>query len=248
MNQNKSISRVLVLIPVLNEATSIGSLATEIKTRYPDFDLLVVDDGSTDDSAELARRGGAVVIQHPFNLGDGGARQTGFYYAQEKGYNFLVHLDGDSQHSPAEITLLLKELHEGNADLVVGSRFLGRCDYRLGGMKKIGIRLFSLICSLAVGQRITDPTSGFRALNRKAIELFASGYYPQHYPDADVIISSHFNGLTIKEVPVTMSRTRSVNLHRGGKIVYYIYKMFLSTFISILGDSRRRKRRCRQNR
>ncbi len=247
MNQSETAGRVLVLIPALNEANSIGRLVDEVRGKHPEFDLLVVDDGSTDDSAETARKHGAIVLSHPFNLGDGAARQTGFFFARRCGYDYLVHLDGDSQHSPDQIDRLLEEVRSGRADLVVGSRFLGACEYELGLLKKIGIRLFSLICSLAIRQRLTDPTSGFRALNKKAIRLFTSGYYPQHYPDADVIISAHFNGLTIQEIPVTMSHSRSDSLHRGGKIIYYTYKMLLSTFVSILGDPYGRKRKCRPN-
>lgn len=242
MEDDKPQPRVLVLIPVLNEANSIGELASEIRRKYPGFDLLVVDDGSTDDSAERARANGAVVLRHSFNLGDGAARQTGFLFARRGGYDLLIHLDGDAQHTPDEVGLLFDELRRGQADLVVGSRFLGSCRYDPGITKRIGIGLFSLICSLAVRQKITDPTSGFRGLNRRAIELFTSGYYPQHYPDADVIISAHYNGLNIREIPVSMNPTRSVNLHRGGKIFYYLYKMLLSTFVSILGDPYGRKK------
>ena len=226
--------RTLVLIPVFNESRSLPKLIGEIRSLRLGAEVAVVDDGSRDGSDRIARGLGCQVLVHPFNLGDGAARQTGFLYAFREGYDYVVHLDGDCQHSPAEIPRLLDELRRGEADLVVGSRFLGACTYRLGLAKKIGMRIFSLICSTVIRQKITDPTSGFRALNRRALAAFTDGYYPQHFPDADVIISSHFQGLKIREVPVTMSASESLGLHRGMTILYYIYKMLLSTFVCSL--------------
>jgi glycosyltransferase involved in cell wall biosynthesis len=224
----------LILIPVYNEGSSIRALVREIRELYPQIPVLVVDDGSRDNSAAEARAAGAAVIRHPFNLGDGAARQTGFLYALRGGFNCLVHLDGDRQHAPAEIARFVDALQRGEADLVVGSRFLGKCVYQLSPGRKIGMKLFSLICSLVIRQKITDPTSGFRGISRRAMTVFTQGYYPQHFPDADVIISAHFRGLRIREIPITVSPTRSTSLHRGGTIIYYIYKMMLSTFVSSL--------------
>lgn len=226
--------KTLIVIPAFNEGGTIGSLVGEIRREYPELDILVVDDGSSDDSADRARAAGARSARHLFNLGDGAARQTGFLYALRRNYDYVIHLDADRQHSPAEIPLLLKELREGKADLVVGSRFLGSCDYRRSLPRKAGMRIFSILCSLATGQKITDPTSGFRGLNRSALRIFTESFYPQHFPDADVIIFSYSRGLKIKEIPVTMSASQSLNLHRGWTVVYYIYKMLLSTFVCTL--------------
>nr|HPJ72477.1 glycosyltransferase family 2 protein [bacterium] len=129
----------------------------------------------------------------------------------------------------------LDALEGTGADLVVGSRFIGSCTYRVPAARRLGMMIFGLTCSVFTGKRITDPTNGFRGMNRKTLRLYTRGFYPQHFPDADVIISSHYGGLRIVEVPVTVGPTRSVNLHRGWKILYYIYKMFLSTFVAILG-------------
>jgi glycosyltransferase involved in cell wall biosynthesis len=235
----RSQDKVLILIPVLNEGRSIRSLILEIRGLYPDMDILVVDDGSSDNSAVEARAGGAIVISHCFNLGDGAARQTGFLYAIRRGYDYIIHLDGDRQHTPREVLLFLNVLRRGEADLVVGSRFLGEHEYNLPLSKKIGMKLFSTICSLVLRQKITDPTSGFRGMNRRAMDIYTNGYYPQHFPDADVIISSHFRGLRIMEIPITVRATQSTSLHRGWTIVYYIYKMLLSTFVSSLSFSRK---------
>ncbi|MCX6349691.1 MAG: glycosyltransferase family 2 protein [Candidatus Aureabacteria bacterium] len=226
--------KTLVLIPVFNESRSLGNLIGEIRSRYPALDVAVVDDGSRDDSAVIAREKGCLVFSHAFNLGDGAARQTGFLYALRGGYDYVVHLDGDRQHSPREIARLFEELRKEETDLVVGSRFLGACTYRLPRIRKIGMKIFSLICSSVIRQKITDPTSGFRGVNRRALKVFTSGYYPQHFPDADVIIYAHFQGLKIREIPVTMSASQSRSLHRGMTIVYYIYKMLLSSFVCSL--------------
>jgi len=234
MNVSDPNRETLVLIPVYNEGGSIRGLVGEIRELYPEIPVLVVDDGSRDDSAEVARAGGAIIIRHPFNLGDGAARQTGFLYALRSGYRFLVHLDGDRQHAPGEVARFIETLRRDEADLLVGSRFLGTCAYPLSPGRKIGMKLFGLICSLVIRQKITDPTSGFRGINRRALKVFTEGYYPQHFPDADVIISAHFRGLRIREIPITVSPTRSTSLHRGGTIFYYIYKMLLSTFVSSL--------------
>lgn len=224
----------LILVPAYNEGDSIRGLVEEIRGLSPGLPVLVVDDGSGDGTAAEARAGGAIVVRHPFNLGDGAARQTGFLYALRAGYLFLVHLDGDRQHDPREISRFISSLRQDEADLLVGSRFLGECTYQLSPGRKIGMKLFSLICSLVIRQRITDPTSGFRGMNRRALTVFTRGYYPQHFPDADVIISAHFRGLRIREIPITVSPTRSASLHRGGTVFYYIYKMLLSTFVSSL--------------
>ena len=130
--------------------------------------------------------------------------------------------------------MFLSALSNDETDLVIGSRFLGECAYHLPVLRKIGMRLFSLICSQVIRQKITDPTSGFRGMNRRSMEIYTGGYYPQHFPDADVIISAHFRGLRIREIPITVSATRSTSLHRGWTIFYYIYKMILSTFVSSL--------------
>jgi hypothetical protein len=226
--------KTLILIPVFNESRSLAGLIGAIRSLHPGLDVVVVDDGSRDGSAGIARALGCLVFSHAFNLGDGAARQTGFLYALREGYDYVIHIDGDGQHSPAEIQLLLDELRKGEADMVVGSRFLGSCTYRLSAPKRIGMKIFSLICSAVIRQRITDPTSGFRGMNRRALTVFTDGYYPQHFPDADVIISSHFQGIRIREIPVTMSASQSRGLHRGMTILYYIYKMLLSSLVCSL--------------
>jgi len=224
--------KTLIILPSYNEEETLGGLVREINSLFPELDILVIDDGSTVEQGPFP---GIPVIRHFLNLGDGAARQTGFLYALKNGYSYVIHLDADGQHLPSDIPRLLEPLKNGQADLIVGSRFLGKCNYRVSPMRLFGMRIFSLVCSTVVRRRITDPTSGFRGLNYKALLLYTAGFYPQHYPDADVIISSHFRGLTIQEVPITVNPTRSENLHRGGRIFYYVYKMFLSTFVAILG-------------
>lgn len=234
MQQSDLKNEILILLPVFNEAGSVRKLVGKIRKLYPGIQVLVVDDGSYDRSAAEARAAGALVFRHAFNLGDGAARQTGFLYALRNGFKYLVHLDSDCQHAPEEIADFIAELHREETDMIVGSRFLGECADRLSPGRKIGMKLFSLICSLVIRQKITDPTSGFRGINRRAMTVFTQGYYPQRFPDADVIISAHFRGLRIREIPITVSPTSSTKLHRGWTIFYYIYKMLLSTFVSSL--------------
>ena len=169
-------TRRIAIVPALNEEACVGAVVDEIRAVDPSFDVLVVDDGSTDATAAAATARGARVVRLPFNLGIGGAMQTGYRYALEHGYDVAVQVDGDGQHDPAELPALLTPLLAGEADLVVGSRFAGRGAYRAPAFRRAGIRLFAWTASRLAGQRLTDTTSGFRATNRRGIALFAEEY------------------------------------------------------------------------
>src|SRR4051812_42423067 len=174
----------LAIVPAYNEAGAIATTVAEIMEHAPGFDVLVVDDGSTDDTAARARAAGAKVIRHPFNLGIGGGMQTGYQYADEHGYDVAVQVDGDGQHDARCIEQLLRVLTERrDINLVTGSRFLQETEdgFRSSLPRRAGIRIFGRVLSAIVGQPVTDPTSGFRMVDRRGIELFARDY-PHNYP------------------------------------------------------------------
>ena len=163
--------------------------------------------------------------------------QTGYKYALDKDYDYVVQMDGDGQHDPGSIEDLLRGVKNGDVDVAIGSRFLSKKKYRTSFPRKIGMKLFGSIASIIMGQKVTDPTSGFQALNKKAIKFYGSDVFPCDYPDADAIIMLHRAGFIIKEVPVIMHYdNRSKSMHRGLRICYYIFKMFLSIFVTLLRE------------
>ncbi len=229
-------SKFLIIIPAYNEAENIPSLVEEIRKYFSTADILIVDDGSSDGTRDVARASNVKVISLPFNLGYGDALQTGYKYALRNGYDFVVQMDGDGQHDPAYIKSLLDRVMDDEADIALGSRFLGESQvYKMGVLRRIGSIFFSIIASMITGQRITDPTSGFQAMNRKVFSFYASDIYPSDFPDADVIILSRFYGFRIKEIQVRMRESKGKkSMHSGLKPIYYVFKMFLSILVTIL--------------
>jgi glycosyltransferase involved in cell wall biosynthesis len=224
----------LLVIPAFNEAENITLVSEEIRSLHPAMEMLVVSDGSADQTAELAEAGGAKVVRLPFNLGYGAAVQTGLLYAVAGGYDICVLIDGDGQHDPKYIADLIAPVLAGQADLALGSRFLGRADYAIPLGRRLGIYLFRKLASLFTRQQITDPTSGFQAISRRLMKFFINDNYPQDFPDTDTLIRLYFAGFRIIEVPVTIRpRLRGESMHGGAKTLYYVYKMFFSIFIAL---------------
>jgi glycosyltransferase involved in cell wall biosynthesis len=233
MNSNRD-NDLAIIMPAYNEAGRIATTITEIR-KYSNADIIVVNDGSIDNTSNEARKTGAFVIDLPFNLGYGGALQTGFKYALKKGYQFAVQMDADGQHDPSAILALVEPVLKGEVDIALGSRFLGRGDYKAPFARRVGMFLFSFIIFIATGRKVTDPTTGFQALNRKVMDFYAGESYPVDYPDADVIIMLHKMDIKFKEVPVLMKRAeRKISMHSGLKPFYYTFKMLLSIFITLL--------------
>ena len=227
--------KTLVIIPAYNEEANIGDVVRRTKDYFPWLDIMVVNDGSCDATARIAKECGALVVTHPFNMGYGVALQTGYKYADRNKYDFVVQMDSDGQHDPKYIKELLREIEGGRADVVIGSRFISGAEYKAPPNRRIGMFLFSKLVSLIVGMRITDSTSGFQALNNKVVKLLTSDIYPCDYPDADVIIMLHRAGFRIKEFPLVMYRKPgSKSMHSGFKPIYYIFKMTLSIFVTLL--------------
>ena len=227
--------RPLVVIPAYNEAANIQSVLQRLRSCFPRLDCVVIDDGSTDETAARARSMGVDVVRLPCNLGYGGAVQTGFRYAVGRGYDAVILMDADGQHDPGEISALLKPLAAGRADVVLGSRFLGEHTYAIEPVRRLAMRFFSGVVWRLTGQRITDPTSGFQALSREAVRFFAYDHYPSDFPDADTLLLLLYAGFRVMEVPVTMHERlsgRSMHSLFGG--IYYVLRMSLSLFILLL--------------
>ncbi|MEJ2491152.1 MAG: glycosyltransferase family 2 protein [Desulfuromonadales bacterium] len=227
--------QTMILVPAFNEGDRIAEVILSARQSYPDYDVIVVNDGSQDDTAQKAGEAGATVINHLDNMGYGVAIQTGYKYAQRKGYDFLVQIDGDGQHDPAGIADLLRPVIAGETDFALGSRFLSRQSYEPSLARRSGMRLFRHIVSWCIGQRITDSTSGFQAFNRAVIGFFTTSAFPSDYPDADMLLTLHRAGYSIREVPVRMFASSSgKSMHGGWKPLYYLFKMLLSVFVTLL--------------
>ncbi|HEX2111908.1 MAG TPA: glycosyltransferase family 2 protein [Gaiellaceae bacterium] len=226
-------SRHLAIVPAFNEAGSVGRVIDEIRASEPRFEILVVDDGSTDDTAAVARAHGARVVSLPFNLGIGGAVQTGYRYARDQGFDLAVQVDGDGQHDARELAPLVEPVLAGAADLAVGSRFAGSGEYRAPAARRLGIRLFARAISRIAGQRVTDTTSGFRAANRRAIELFAADY-PHDYPEVEATVMVVKERLRLVEVPVSMrKRAAGRSSITAARSVYYMAKVLVALFVGL---------------
>jgi len=226
--------RRLVIMPAHNEANNIEAVLDQIRATGLPLDVLVVDDASADDTAERARRKGAAVVSLPCNLGYGGAVQTGFRYAVERGYDIGIMMDADGQHDPQSLPDLLSVVERG-ADVALGSRFLGRMEYNAGWARRMGMGVFRRIVRCVTRQPFTDPTSGYQALTREVMEFFAQDNYPTDFPDADTLIVLHHAGFNVVEVPVVVkARMSGESMHSGWKPIYYMVKMLLSIFIVLL--------------
>jgi glycosyltransferase involved in cell wall biosynthesis len=231
-----TMAKTLLIIPAHNEAGNIAAVLAEVRATGLVLDVLVVDDYSTDETASVAAQGGARVLSLPCNLGYGGAVQAGFRFAVHYGYEWGVMMDADGQHQASCIPDLLRAVQSGESDVALGSRFLGQMQYHSSLAKRVGMAIFRQVVSRITGRRITDPTSGFQALNRDVMAFFATENYPVDFPDADTLLLLHFAGFRVTEVPVVMRERLSgeSKLHSSWKPIYYVFKMFLSIFIVLL--------------
>ncbi|AFQ46129.1 glycosyltransferase family 2 protein [Desulfosporosinus meridiei] len=224
--------RILAIVPALNEANNIGSVVRNLLTTSAWLDVLVIDDGSTDQTAEIARAHGAKVISLPVNLGIGGAVQTGFLYALKNNYDIALQVDGDGQHRGEEIKKLVDPVILKEADVTIGSRFVEKTSYRSAWPRRLGIYLLSKTIQSVVRKNFTDPTSGFRAYNKKALRIVAA-HYSTDYPEPDAIVTLLKNGLRVMEISVEMdprlSGSSSITPFKSG---YYMFKVSLAIILN----------------
>lgn len=226
--------KILVIIPALNEEKSIGTVIRNVKSSIPEADILVINDGSSDGTSPAASSAGADVVNLPFNLGIGGAMQTGYMLARRLNYDIAIQVDGDGQHNPAYIRSLIAPIEAGTADVVIGSRYIKETAYKSTVLRRAGMIFFSSLVKFLTGRSIKDTTSGFRAVNRKIIHYFAD-YYPSDYPEVDVLVKLFKLNARVVELPVEMS------VRQGGKSsitplrsIYYMIKVSLSLIIGAM--------------
>jgi glycosyltransferase involved in cell wall biosynthesis len=217
--------KVIAIIPAFNEEENIESVINSIKRSGTKIDIVVINDGSIDRTSELAKLTGVHVIDLPINLGIGGAVQTGYLYAYENNYDIAIQFDGDGQHDGKDLWQLISQIENDSADMVIGSRFVEESNFKSSTFRYIGIKFFSKLVSRIIKNPITDPTSGYRSINRKVLELF-SRYYPSDYPEVETIVYASNRGLRIKEIPVNMRQREhgksSISLLNG---FYYMIKV-----------------------
>jgi len=221
----------LAIIPAYNEGKNIADVVRN--TLDQGLEVLVIDDCSQDNTAQKAREAGAKVISLPLNLGYAAALQTGYFYARDKGYQYIVQLDGDGQHDPAYCKVLLDSLRTNKVHVVMGSRFLNGESYKVPVARRLGQKLFATMAGAWLNTKITDPTTGFQALTADVVSVYCTNIFPEDYPDADLRILLDRMGFQVIEVPVKMNPSQSGSMHRGVlRPLYYCIKMSLALFLA----------------
>lgn len=230
----------LIIIPAYNEEKNIGNVVNGIKQHAPDFDYVVINDSSTDNTFETCKQNGITVINLPINLGIGGAVQTGYIFAYRNNYDIAVQVDGDGQHNPRYLNDLVRLIELGQADMVIGSRFIEKEGFQSTFMRRLGIKYFHRLLKLCSGINICDTTSGFRACNKPVIKYFATAY-PEDYPEPESIMTLMREKFRIVEVPVRMEeRKGGTSSIRALKSVYYMIKVTLAILIDRVKPNKRR--------
>lgn len=223
--------RTLIIIPAFNEAENIVRVIDNLIKNYPQYDYVVINDGSTDNTSFICAEHNYNVVNLPLNLGIGGAVQTGYRYAREYGYDIAVQMDGDGQHDPVFLDEMCKLIESGDADVVVGSRFVNKEGFQSSATRRVGINFLSVFGKILTGNRLKDITSGYRAVNKQLIELYAEDY-PFDYPEPEAMVIASIWGYRIEEYPVIMKERVGGNSSiTARKSVYYMIKVTLAMFI-----------------
>lgn len=231
--------KVLVIIPAYNEEKSICNVIEKLRSDYPKADYVVINDCSKDNTLQVLKLVNANYINLPMNLGIGGGVQTGYKYAYQNGYDIAIQIDGDGQHDTSYLVDVIKPIEEGEADIVIGSRFINKKGFQSSGMRRFGIRFLSTLIALCCGTKIHDVTSGFRAVNRKYLEIYAKEY-PVDYPEPEAIVKASVSGARIMEIPVIMKeRETGVSSISPLKSVYYMIKVSLAILLCRISSRRK---------
>lgn len=234
--------KCLIIIPAYNEAANIEKVINNIVQNYPQYDYVIINDGSTDKTAEVCANAGYQVLNLPINMGIGGAVQTGYRYAKKNNYDAAVQIDGDGQHDVAFLEDMLKLLESGEADVVIGSRFVQKEGFQSSQIRRVGIRFLSILARILTGVQIRDITSGYRVVNRRFIEIYANDY-PADYPEPEAMIIAAVHGGRIKEYPVIMrERENGTSSITFKKSVYYMIKVTLAMLVRRLSFGFRREK------
>ena len=222
----------IIVIPAYNEEGNLEKTVRDIRENAPDFDYIIVNDCSTDNTLGMCRERGFSYLNLPVNLGIGGAVQTGYRYAYYHGYDLAVQFDGDGQHSAKFLAQMAKVLEETESDMVIGSRFIEKEGFQSSGLRRIGIRYFSLLIKLLTGKTVTDPTSGMRMINRKLLKKFTNEY-PKDYPEPESVVTVLSEKHKVTEIPVVMNEREegisSISLRNS---VYYMIKVSFAVVIA----------------
>lgn len=221
----------LIIIPAYNESESIENTVKDIMEKATEFDYVVINDCSTDNTREICEKNGFNIVSLPINLGIGGAVQTGYRYAKEYGYDIAVQVDGDGQHDPTFLSEMAEVLENENLDMVIGSRFIDKEGFQSSVMRRFGIKYFTILIKILTGKTITDPTSGLRMIGRDVIDLYAKDY-PKDYPEPESVVAILRRKMKVKEIPVIMrSRQGGVSSINMKKSVYYMVKVTLAIWV-----------------
>ncbi len=232
--------KILIIIPAYNESENIEKVVDNIKENYPQYEYLVVNDCSSDNTEEILKNRGYNYISLPVNLGIGGGVQSGYIYAVQNDYDIAIQIDGDGQHDPAYIEKLIRPILDGEADITIGSRFIDKKGFQTSFMRRLGINIIRGIIKLCCGITVTDTTSGFRASSREANRYF-SKHYAQDYPEPEAIVEASLNGFRIKDVAVEMKeRSGGVSSINARRSIYYMIKVSLALIICRIGTRKRR--------
>lgn len=224
----------LIIIPAYNEAKNIEKTIDAITKKAKDFDYIIINDCSSDETLKICEEKGYNVVSLPINLGIGGAVQTGYKYALQNGYDVAVQVDGDGQHDPAFLHMMVDYMVEKKCDMVIGSRFINKEGFQSSGTRRLGIKYFTILIKLLTGAKITDPTSGLRMINRKVIKVFAVDY-PKDYPEPESVVSILRQKKNVQEIPVIMkAREGGVSSISPKKSVYYMIKVTLAILIECI--------------
>ena len=221
----------LIIIPAYKEAENIERVVDNIINTYPQYDYIIVNDGSKDNTREICQKREYNFLDLPINLGIGGAVQSGYKYAQRNGYEIAIQIDGDGQHDVSQLAKVIEPLEKGEADIAIGSRFIKKEGFQSSSVRRFGIHFLSNLIKFCTGKRVLDVTSGYRAVNRKFIEIYAENY-PSDYPEPEAIVAAVMHKGKIQEIPVIMQeRQAGTSSIHAWKSVYYMIKVTLAIIV-----------------